>query len=447
MAKASYLDSLRLELQESLVEGVKTGKIKVDMAGHCRNGSILHKNYFASELSMLWLFKEGDLQSLLNAIKETKKTENWIDLPMYSFECYDCGERLKFKTNGKEIKCKSKCAYPKGYPAIEFDLNVPSGKMVVANDLRKGFRIVGGFNVNMMIGTAKTSHAYAEVGMAHCFVGNTCPGMYKVPNKNEFVIGRASTVKGSKCVAGICTDLWWYSIVDADEFEKAYGMKPTKDSNLDIVKCEPGVYHFKHVYHLVDYEDNSAVYTYIHRKGKPQKPKDFKSEYMKLNYTVGQIMADAVHKYPSRYGDGKSVESVQRLADHVLCTSGNGYEPHPNGWLGASPEIDTSLPEVKIPEFEGKYRWYPLSEFSWLYCASIAQPDSGRYEQFKQPIHLNDSFLDLAFKICRSILKYGLEPFQGHKDKTEIAFARKCFKGLAKKYPDKVPENCKEFLK
>ncbi|MFX8653186.1 hypothetical protein ABTM19_20885, partial [Acinetobacter baumannii] len=82
-----------------------------------------------------------------------------------------------------------------------------------------------------------TTQDYAKIGMAHCCVGNSCPAMYECRDgrraaDSHFVIGTTSS-RGKAPrfhsddrvhrVAGICTDLWLYSICDADEFVKRAG--------------------------------------------------------------------------------------------------------------------------------------------------------------------------------------------------------------------------------
>ena len=182
-------------------------------------------------------------------------------------QCFNCGKRLQWTFDGIEVKCKTKCRFRNGVPDLVFEIDVPSGKMVVTNDLRSIFQIKD-HSISTLVAEFAYTKAYARKGMAHAFVGNSCPGMFQLPCRTKlpsrFAIGRLAN-KNVKRVASICTDLWWYSICDADRFEKNSGKKAKKDDFLDIVKCKPGRYRFTHVVHKIDRDEDGAVYTTIER--------------------------------------------------------------------------------------------------------------------------------------------------------------------------------------
>ena len=138
-------------------------------------------------------------------------------------ECSECGDYVELLTDGRTILARSACQCPPEGP-IEFELNVPSGRIVVANDLRDLFDVPGDFDINHRLGTIKQTLAMARIGCAHGFVGNSCPGVYRV-DENTLAIASVPVDDDTdepinppgERVGGICTDLWWYSIVDADE--------------------------------------------------------------------------------------------------------------------------------------------------------------------------------------------------------------------------------------
>lgn len=149
--------------------------------------------------------------------------------------------------------------------SVTFELNVPSGVMVVANDLRPDFDFCGDYDVNTAIGCVKTTKAMEAIGCAHAFVGNSCPSMYRT-GENTFIIASTGYDKEADKniepmgvrVASIVTDLWWYSIVDADEFQRR-GCQGQYD--VDRVHVKPGVYRFTHFQHL-DHDKGDEPFTY-----------------------------------------------------------------------------------------------------------------------------------------------------------------------------------------
>ena len=179
------------------------------------------------------------------------------------------------------IRPKNTCPYPNGIP-LTFELNVPSGIMIVANDLRPHFDFVGDYDVNTAMGCVKTTKAMEAIGCAYAFVGNSCPGMYKT-GENTFTISCGGYDEKTEediepegvRVAGIITDLWWYAIVDVDEFERR-GCEGQR--GIDRVQVEPGVYRFTHFQHL-DHDENDQpfIYTLIEWVRPPEPVRDYQT--------------------------------------------------------------------------------------------------------------------------------------------------------------------------
>lgn len=294
--------NIGLRVYLKLREKIESGRIKLDIGGHFHSMSS-DNNFIKIHFGFKFKATANQLKALDKAIDTEIPLNEFILFEQSHFlECGECGELISFETNGIEVRCANLCPYPHGLPAYEIELNVPSGKFVVANDLRPYFPIIGDYNVNKTICCKQTSDKYAQAGMAHMNVGNTCPGMFRI-NDGSFVIGtvrKQNPVKGSRCVAGICTDLWWYSIADYDQFLIRAKRKPNNDEQ--IVICKPGVYRFKHQYHLV--RDNcynrADVYSFIDWVRKPDPVRDFQGEWMSLNFTAGQILRD---KLKGEYGD------------------------------------------------------------------------------------------------------------------------------------------------
>jgi len=391
------------------------------------NGHKVNEPYLLIALKEL---DETTLRNLLYAIENQAPLSDFVLLRGSVLNaCFTCGEESDFETNGLVLRAKNTCPYPNGIP-LTFELNVPSGVMIVANDLRSHFDFAGDYNVNTAIGCVKTTKAMEAVGCAHAAVGNSCPGVYKT-GEDTFVIARVGydektnkeiEPKGVR-VAGIVTDLWWYSIVDADEFEKR-GCEGQYDD--DRVEVRPGVYRFTHLTHLHHEENDYSepfIYTSIEWVRPPDPVRDYQAESANKNFTAGQVIYNSMQTYPTLY-DGE--DAVQKAADHIFCVYGGGGDWHPNGFVQYDPDMSPDAPEIDIPVFDKAYRWYPLSEHSAL-CRAAGIGDYA--------IHLNPSFLALALNIIHCILTHGSESLHPdiHDNNQEIA--RKCLEGLNKRYP------------
>lgn len=349
-------------------------------------------------------------------------------------ECSKCGEAPTFSFNGKEVLA-TPCKYAKGVPPFTFFLNIPSGKLVIENDLREQFRCFSNFNVNTTEGQKLTTEYYATLGLAHGFVGNSCPSLYKI-NAKTYTIGVKAPKTNAKKITTICTDLWWYSLCDYNELSRR-----TKDIEaFTYVDVVPGVYKFSHLYHKLDKTKSdrlNSTYTKIERVRTPDPIIDLQAKEFALNYTAGQILGDAI----TEWGNKKLslVSNIIRKADHCMCTIGNGYNVHINGWAGSKPYLPSDSKTVHIPNFEVAHKWYPLSKYSLLIQASK-----------KDGPKLNKSFVQLAFNICRAILVFGVDTTYSGKinrekkrksNALEMKLAWLAYLGLKKLYPSWIPLN------
>lgn len=158
-------------------------------------------------------------------------------------------------------------------------LAVPSGRIVAGNDFRDEYeqdapdRIVCGqkfgkdhqsfkFDVNTDWGCRQVFMFYAKRGMAHGFVGNTCPGIYRLPD-GRLTISQCRYDRDNyervdrpgESVGSICTDLWWYSLADHDDLASRPGGKD-QIKHGSVIRVEPGIYRVTHRYHRVDRDAN-----------------------------------------------------------------------------------------------------------------------------------------------------------------------------------------------
>ncbi len=447
-------------LSDAISKGIEAGTISVNKKGHLAR--------FPGD-GLLGRTEQKLAHEVLKAIKGGKRLPKPVQLDDASClrSCGICDSELDLLTDGQSVFTSLPCPYPDGF-TIEIELNVPSGKIVAADDLREWFDIFGSFNINSSMGCRLSTEQYARIGCAHGYVGNSCPGIYQVDN-SKFIIATCGhdekaeaednendgTIHpGGKRVASIVTDLWWYSLVDGDEFKRRAGSMPKKEyGHPDVFKVKPGVYrvrHFTHDHKKMPNRDDWKVYAEFEWVRDPDPVHDYKADFDAMNFTVGQVIHRSVKDYPRLYGGGE--RGVRSKADHIMNVIGGGADWHPNGFCLFDPDVPTDEPEIEIPAFEGFYSWYPLSDYSALMIASGATDTPQKYVP-----KLNPSFCALAFNVARCMTKWGVRPSRDAREK-EFGYnvkearstwesAQKALLGLAKKYPDQIPENCKWLVK
>lgn len=465
-------ERLPYELRDKIEGALK--KASMDLNGHWKSGVVIDKEFKILEHLFLPAdaFSTSDAKALLQAAKTKKPLDRWlplnISLSMSGLSglrrCSYCGEDdFETETNGTTVRIAGpRCKFPEGLPPTEWELNVPSGKLVVANDLRDLFPLPEDedFDINGAMGCRQTTLAYAANGMSHAFVGNSCPGVYacsdgtyKIANTpadekwdgKKYVPVKPAPKFDGKSVANICTDLWWYSICDHDEFKKRLKhFKQKDDFRADIVNVKPGVYRFRHNEGRSHDGPEECVYTRFEWVRDPDPVKDFLSQYEEVEVHAHAYVQAQVAKWPTLFGkvtnrlkrketaipwadmrEEDRLHSWQRVADHIFCTIGSGTEWHSKGFPTA--KVDPTIPDIEPPSFRAQHHWYPFSK-----------PYGGLFE----PKTLAPSFAKLAFRILESVISFGTDVRDGERSR-EVPYVRermlvavKRYRELAKQYPD-----------
>lgn len=444
-------------------EGLK--KMSIHWNGHWKDGNGLRQQYRDHLLEHLYLhrmaFSHEDGVALHTAIESGQPLGRRVPLDIY-FEVRDCGycgaEDFKLTTDGQVLYLTdSPCPFPAGLPPTEWELNVPSGKLVVANDLRRLFPINEDFDVNKTLGRRQTALAYAATGMSHASVGNTCPGVfrckgdtYKIANEpsedrwdaatEEWVAVDPPVMFEGERVAGICTDLWWYSMCDHDEFErrcKRFEEDP-EQFRADVIDIKPGVYRFRHNEEVDDDAEGERLYAQFDWVRDPDPVQDFLAKYESADVNAHAFVQTQAKHWPTLFGTGRKgtswaemsedqrLQAWYRVADHTLCTIGNGVDWHERGFPHAV--VDAGIPDIEPPSFRSQHHWYPFSEnYSGLFHKKLAP-----------------SFAKLAFRILESVISFGATVQDGAHSR-DASFVRermrtavKRYRTLAQQYPDLV---------
>lgn len=136
-----------------------------------------------------------------------------------------------------------------------------SGKVILENDLRKYF----GGHENLCLGEgAKGNINYTnyfhERGLNICYVGNSCPTFWMSPNKDRIEVGNDYDYDNDEPLIPegysewgyVCTDLWWYSLVDYEVMKKRMGWDDVKmEEAFNILELPKGTWEISHRYGVI----------------------------------------------------------------------------------------------------------------------------------------------------------------------------------------------------
>ena len=465
-----------LDLGRKVGKALQEVDIELDLNGHWKNSpDVWFVERIKEDLRFMYLDNNTPVEqyeALLEAIENKTTLDTWVSLgtiPMGSHQCPYCCQRVrKTETNGKVIRFMGEpCPFPNGFELNEWEMNVPSGKIVVSNDLRRWFPLPKGESdipsINTTLGCRQTSQAYADTGMSHGFVGNTCPSVYKLeqdtfkianPPGEEYYDKKAGEwlpreeqeFEGEE-LAGICTDLWWYSLCDFEEFERRrerFGGE--LDEHWDkIIDVKPGVYLFQHDDEVDRDSGDEVVYATFKWIREPDPVRDFLKEFDDVDVNPHAYVRLKVVEWPSLYGtanilkDGdkglawdkmsekQQLSAWQRVADQIFFTIGSGTDWHEKGFPTAN--VDQTIPDVDPPEFRRQFHWYPFSE---------------GYGGMFSGVKLTPAFAKLGMRCLESVISFGSSVHDGDKCR-DVDYVRQRmlravekYRELMEKYPEQA---------
>jgi len=465
-----HLQPLRDQSPRGFIASLITG-LDLDCQGHFKSGAVVSVRDFRVRSYSL---PDNIPKSLLRALNGGPPSE-WVQLSFIErYRCPYCERRLKLMTNGKVLRFSDgePCSRPEGLPHTDIELNVPSGKIVFGNDLRDWFpsNRSSRTSTDGPLWQHGETLVAAEVGLATGYVGNTCPGVYRMPDGSlEIQRGIQEEVWDAEArdwvpndpeilaafqgeeVASISTELWWYGAADLDEYTRREGDM----SIVTVVGVPPGVYRFRN-FHREGRE--ISVYVKITRVRGPEPLEDFDAKRAAINWTAEQTLWQSVRQWPTLFASEKRWEDLSeeakaralaRAADHLMCVGGNGREWHEKGFPLVPYTDKTAYP---IPPFLFRSRWYPWFDTNIMRIAAGLVNREGEHEKVMLALAegrdgfrgFNPSFAKLALNICMSIISYGYEPdSRGGARRIEPARERmrdaiKIYRGLRKTYPEVV---------
>lgn len=264
----SYDPSSVSSRADIILDGIRSRKIMVNFNGHYEQpvGPIdILTTEFKQEYSYKHLLIGIDVQIESYIDENIYIAGKWasgqqtdpVKINSHIRGCSNCGESVNVYFDGKVITIgDTKCSIPGAPAPYSVQINVPSGKLICENDLREFVPGVEDMYTTAYVEMVKYVNEYAAGGLFHAFVGNSCPSLYL---KNNDILTVANVHDDDdedyidhgfgEQVGSICTDLWWFSIMDEDTLLKNHKEFYPNDKkfNFDemkftIIDVEPGLY-------------------------------------------------------------------------------------------------------------------------------------------------------------------------------------------------------------
>lgn len=233
---------------EQLKAKIEAGEVEWDCPHdtQMKTASTRYKDYFYREIEMR-MFRDYD------------ESEGF---PIFWDTCSMCGEFIYYTYNDNKFIAKTKQCFEQTPYSVE--LEFPTGTLILADRLEYAGELLthleekcGRLHSEKAI--RLRSEVYAEHNVVHFFVGNTCPRVNQLPN--GFSVGRIGLGEEDEEIpfdegveAGyICTDLWWVTAVDFQDYERLaiekFGEEEGKRVAAEAKECahvvlqvEPGRY-------------------------------------------------------------------------------------------------------------------------------------------------------------------------------------------------------------
>jgi len=462
-AMAEVFDEVPWKLTGKLNKLLNEANLKVDFRGHWKNGSALYDSaHFTKKMMRHQLFlgvERKNIEDLIEVLvhnkkkQALKKLDRWIGLGqsvgLGSSACTYCAkDNFQLETDGITVRLLGDtCPVPEGFEPNVWELNVPSGKLVIENGLSNWFPLPEGdldCDINTIIGCREYSQLHAAIGLSFGFVGNTCPSVVEGEKKDSYRIANGSSEKE---LANICTDLWWYSICDYEELERRlekFGDHGDRGmSQFTVIDVKPGVYQFNH-YDEADCHATEVLFADFAWVREPGPVKDFLGECSELpEVNPHAYVQRQCQQWPTLYGKTGSYpydevpvpweqmseedqhHSWERVANQIFFTLGGGTSWHENGF--PAEKVAKDVVDIEPPSFRYQVNWYPFSK---------------GYGGLFGDVKLSNSFARLAFRCLESIISFGMKVSDSercrhtYQARSRMSMAVTKYREMAQLYPE-----------
>lgn len=401
----------------------------LDFNGHNLGGKILFEEYVRE----LMKFSSVEVSSVeeLDAYFEAARTKVPLEKPVkvisFRDECDLCGMRFKEAlSDGVRVWYEEPCAYSDGIPPNVWDLDVPSGVMVMSDSLEDLFPLPfleGALpSVNTVYGRRKRSNAYAAVGLAHGYVGGSNPRVYRLGHGGYEISSYGWDAEtdeqiippGVVEVAYVRGDGRWYSICDKDDFLRRcerFGQDPER-FRVREVEVQPGRYRFEHDDMTAITNTGSPTYCRFTRTGPILSSADLLESWSSLSIKpidyIKESMALSVRKgvrHKKTWEDSSEEEREDAwlyYIDRLFFSYGTGIEWHEDGFPASSSPAEPAAGDglEGLPNLRRQLRWYPPAiEYSNLFGTRRLSPPFAvvlmrtleSIVSFGEHVHLDDT--------------------------------------------------------
>ena len=144
-----------------------------------------------------------------------------------------------------------------------------SGKVVLENDLREFFtELESNFDGPKWIIDLMTG--YSKEKFLHGYVGNSCPTFWISDDNKEIVVGTKyksdehsdePDMNGYSEWGYVCTDLWWYSLVDYEVLKEITGYSDEQmNESFECIDMPEGTWELEHYYGITKSDHNDHPY-------------------------------------------------------------------------------------------------------------------------------------------------------------------------------------------
>lgn len=264
-SKNLFNNPLIKELMNSFYEKfINIPELTFDLNGHCQNYHGRTLKDVIDDKDMYWDSKEKYIERYAFHVVSTLfdklsgETEDYsmlfIKNTMRNFieskHCPHCDKSIYAQIDYAENKIKipehmlnhigkEPCSISKVSSVFTVKINTPSKKIIFFNNPYQLIKIEREdqytCSINSIEGSMKESLAYAEQNIGFFSVNNTSPSILK--SKKDIIIAPTDTKKGYEKLGYICTDLWWYTVMD---YELFLSMSKNVDIDFDFTIVETG---------------------------------------------------------------------------------------------------------------------------------------------------------------------------------------------------------------
>lgn len=234
-----------------IFDGLRDGSIKFN----CNHKTLLKdfinsKAFTKLENFIFEMFSTSiNILSITNKMNDLKNGEK--EISAFYGECNECGEKIHYSFNGKEFTPKKRIDNKfidyncyKNDEKLSFEIEFPTGELIFNDRLDYSKDLFKSLNnhphsIGSTTGIYERVNNYSSKNILHIYVGNTSPSLWLKDNK--LAIGQAyyneecdGEITNCNCdtietvivpfgdsieIGGICTDLWWASLIDTEVYK------------------------------------------------------------------------------------------------------------------------------------------------------------------------------------------------------------------------------------